>query len=450
MIDTLWDEQLGVREYKLIWREGVKGSLPPSRPVEREAVKVPVPPSRPVGQTNVAPSHQITHRQVDRPQPPAGPSRSAPSQPSSMPSRLEAPQPTPRVVESISRPATPPSPIVAKAEPTPASAQGLNIRSKASSSDIKPSAPVPIALDVTPSQASTSTLNIRARATTSLPTTRETPIVPAPSAIPKGLSIRSASTPTQIPTPKPVPSLLSRLNPSTSTPSLMPASTSTPTITNKRARAEDFAPNVPSHKEPPRRSLADRLAGPDKKQRVSSNPETGSAPSLLSRMSQQGQVSMPSSPQLPPQPINQFTMKRTAQPQPVPSSSGISIKQPTQTSSGLSIKRSGLLPTPAQSPGQGGFSIKNRSTSSTSTPTTQSPVQNEFKIKRTGLEVEPKIEVQPNVEVQVEDDTPVIRKGRGFAASNFGGVELLITPPNPSRPSSNGGRLQDRLGLQKR
>ena len=153
---------------------------------------------------------------------------------------------------------------------------------------------------------------------------------------------------------------------------------------------------------------------------------------------------MPSSPQLPNQPVNQFTIKRTAQPQPVPSSSGTSIQQSSQTSSGLSIKRSGLLPTPAQSPGLGGFSIKNRSTSSTSTPAVQSPIQNEFKIKRS------EIEVQPKVEVQVEDDAPVVRKGRGFAASNFGGVELLITPPNPPKSSSNGGRLQDRLGFQKK
>lgn len=153
---------------------------------------------------------------------------------------------------------------------------------------------------------------------------------------------------------------------------------------------------------------------------------------------------MPSSPNLPTQPNNQFTIKRTAQPQPVPSSSGISIKQPTQTSSGLSIKRSGLLPTPAQSPGLGGFSIKNRSTSSTSTPAVQSPIQHEFKSKRS------EIEVQPKVEVHVEDDTPLVRKGRGFAASNFGGVELLITPPNPPKLSSNGGRLQDRLGFQKK
>lgn len=443
MIDTLWDEQLGVREYKLIWREGVKGSLPPSKSVDREAVKAPLPPSRLVEKMSTGSSHHTTSRQVDRPQPPAGPSRSAPSQPSSIPSRPTS-KPASQVVEPILRPATPPSPIIAKAEAPPAPAQGLNIRSKASSSDIKPSFSDPSAPDVTPSQASTSTLNIRARATTSLPTTRETPIVPAPSAIPKGLSIRSASTPTQTPTPKPVPSLLSRLNPSTSTPSLMPASTSTPTITNKRARAEDFAPNAPSHEEPQRRSLAERLAGPEKKQRVSSNPETGSAPSLLSRMSQQGQVSMPSSPNLPTQPNNQFTIKRTAQPQPVPSSSGISIKQPTQTSSGLSIKRSGLLPTPAQSPGLGGFSIKNRSTSSTSTPAVQSPIQHEFKSKRS------EIEVQPKVEVHVEDDTPLVRKGRGFAASNFGGVELLITPPNPPKLSSNGGRLQDRLGFQKK
>jgi hypothetical protein len=158
---------------------------------------------------------------------------------------------------------------------------------------------------------------------------------------------------------------------------------------------------------------------------------------------------MPSSPILPPN-TNQFTIKRTAQPPPPPSS-GLSIKQPTQTSSGLSIKRSGLLPAPIQSAGPGGFSIKNRSTSSTSTPTTQSPIQNQFKIKRTEIEIRPKTEIQPKIEVQVEDDTPVVRKGRGFAAREFGNVdmELLITPPNPPKPF-NGGKLQDRFGIQKR
>jgi len=206
----------------------------------------------------------------------------------------------------------------------------------------------------------------------------------------------------------------------------------------------------------------DRLggSGSDKKQRVSSNPELGSGtPSLLSRMSQQGQASMPSSPKLPPN-TNHFTIKRTAQ---LPPPTGISIKQPPQTSSGLSIKRSGSQNSsglsikrsgsqtaPDQSPGPGGFSIKNRSTSSTSTPTTQSPIQNQFKIKRE-VDGEPKVEIQPKVEVQVEDNAPFVRKGRGFAAREFGNmdVKLLVTPPNPPKPF-NGGRLQDRLGLQKR
>ena len=158
-------------------------------------------------------------------------------------------------------------------------------------------------------------------------------------------------------------------------------------------------------------------------------------------MTQQGQASMPSSPKLPTQPSNQFTIKRTAQP---PPSTGLSITQPPQTSPGLSIKRSGLPPAPAQSPGPGGFSIKNRSTSSTSTPTTQSPIQNQFKIKR-------EVDIKPKVEVQVEDDAPVVRKGRGFAARESGNVdmELLVTPPDPPKPF-NGGRLQDRLGRQKR
>jgi hypothetical protein len=91
------------------------------------------------------------------------------------------------------------------------------------------------------------------------------------------------------------------------------------------------------------------------------------------------------------------------------------------------------------------LSIKNRSTSSTSTPTTQSPIQNQFKIKRTEIDVKPKIEVQ------VEDDAPVVRKGRGFAARELGNVdmELLITPPNPPKPF-DGARLQDRFGFQKR
>jgi hypothetical protein len=100
----------------------------------------------------------------------------------------------------------------------------------------------------------------------------------------------------------------------------------------------------------------------------------------------------------------------------------------------------------------GGISIKNRSTSSTSTPTTQSPIQNQFRIKRTGIEIKPKIEVQPKVEVEIDDDAPIIKKGRGFAAREFGNVdmELLITPPNPPKPSFTGGRLQDRFGFQKR
>jgi hypothetical protein len=447
MIDTLWDNELRVEEYNLIWREGVpslrpveKASIPPSRPVEKASI----PPSRPVEKTTTEPS-RVTSRQPDRPQPPAGPSRPATLQPPSIPSR-PIPDPAPRVVEPIPRPATPPSPVVAKAEPAPPPAQGLNIKSKATPSPIKQPTPASSAPDVKPPpQASTSTLSIRARATTSIPPKQDTSIVPAP-AVPQGLSIRSASTPTPTLIPKAeappkAPSLLSRLTPSTSTPSLTPT-------TNKRARAEDFTPNTPSQ-EQPRRSLVDRLNGPEKKARVSSNPEIGSGtPSLLSRMSQQGQASMPSSPKLPPS-FNQFTIKRTAQPSPPPSS-GLSIKQPTQTSSGLSIKRSGLLPAPIQSPGPGGFSIKNRSTSSTSTPTTQSPIQNQFKIKRTSeIEVQPKVEAQPKIEVQVEDDTPVVRKGRGFAAREFGNVELLITPPNPPKPF-NGGRLQDSFGFQKR
>jgi hypothetical protein len=450
MIDTLWDTGLRVEEYKLIWREGIpssrpveKASRPPSRPVEKASIT----PSRPVEKTGTEPS-RVTSRQPDRPQPPAGPSRPATSQHHSTPSR-PTPNPAPRVVEPIPRPATPPSPVVAKAEPAPIPTQGLNIKSKATPPPIKQTTPAPSAPDVKPPpQASTSTLNIRARATTSIPPKPETPAVPAPPAVPQGLSIRSASTPTptlmlkaEAEAALKAPSLLSRLTPSTSTPSLTPT-------TNKRARAEDFTPNIPSQ-EQPRRSLVDRLNGPEKKARVSSNPEIGSGtPSLLSRMNQQGQASMPSSPKLPPS-FNQFTIKRTAQPSPPPSS-GLSIKQPTQTSSGLSIKRSGLLPAPIQSPGPGGFSIKNRSTSSTSTPTTQSPIQNQFKIKRTSeIEVQPKVEAQPKIEVQVEDDTPVVRKGRGFAAREFGTVELLITPPNPPKPF-NGGRLQDSFGFQKR
>jgi hypothetical protein len=449
MIDTLWDTGLRVEEYKLIWREGIpssrpveKASRPPSRPVEKASIT----PSRPVEKTGTEPS-RVTSRQPDRPQPPAGPSRPATSQHHSTPSR-PTPNPAPRVVEPIPRPATPPAPVVANAEPAPVPTQGLNIKSKATPPPIKQPTPAPSASDVAPPpKASTSTLNIRARATTSIPPKSETPAVPAPPTVPQGLSIRSASTPTSTPTPQAetqpkAPSLLSRLTPSTSTPSLTPT-------TNKRARAEDFTPNTPSQGEP-RRSLVDRLNGPEKKARVSSNPEIGSGtPSLLSRMSQQGQASMPSSPKLPPS-FNQFTIKRTAQPSPPPSS-GLSIKQPTQTSSGLSIKRSGLLPAPIQSAGPGGFIIKNRSISSTSTPTTQSPIQNQFKIKRTELEVKPKIEVQPKVEVQVEDDAPVVRKGRGFAGREFGNVdmELLITPPNPPKPF-NGGRLLDRFGFQKR
>jgi hypothetical protein len=444
MIDTLWDNGLRVEEYKLIWREGVASS--------RSVEKAPIPPSRPVERTTTVPSRQGTSQQ----------SRLETSQPPSIPSR-PVPNSAPRVVEPIPKPATPPPPVVAKAEPAPVPTQGMNIKSKATSPKVKPSvpassvapdvkrsAPVQSAPDIRPPpQASASTLNIRARATTSIPpkSETETPAVPAPPAVPQGLSIRSASTPTSTPTPQAetqpkAPSLLSRLTPSTSTPSLTPT-------TNKRARAEDFTPNTPSQGEP-RRSLVDRLNGPEKKARVSSNPEIGSGtPSLLSRMSQQGQASMPSSPKLPPS-FNQFTIKRTAQPSPPPSS-GLSIKQPTQTSSGLSIKRSGLLPAPIQSAGPGGFIIKNRSISSTSTPTTQSPIQNQFKIKRTELEVKPKIEVQPKVEVQVEDDAPVVRKGRGFAGREFGNVdmELLITPPNPPKPF-NGGRLQDRFGFQKR
>jgi hypothetical protein len=163
-------------------------------------------------------------------------------------------------------------------------------------------------------------------------------------------------------------------------------------------------------------------------------------------MSQQGQASLPSSPK-PHTPINQFTIKRTAQPSPP---AGLSIKQPPQTSSGLSIKRSGSQTAPAIQ-NLGGLSIKNRSTSSTSTPTTQSPIQNQFKIKRTEIEIKPKIEAQPKVDVQVEDDAPVVRKGRGFAGREFANVdrELLITPPNPPKPF-NGGKLQDRFGFQKR
>jgi len=435
MIDTLWDTGLGVEEYKLVWRESVpssrtleKGPLPPSRPVEKASV----PPSRPGGTSNE--QSRVTSRQPDPPQPSAGPSRPATSQPPSIPSRL--PNPTPRVAEPIPRPATPPSPVVAKAEPASAPTQGLAIKSTAAPSLVNPSTPAPSAPDVSAPQTSTSTLNIRARATTSIPP-KQDPVVPAPPAVPQGLSIRSASTPTpKAEAPPKGPSLLSRLAPSTSTPSLTPT-------TNKRARAEDFTPDTPSQ-EQPRRSLVDRLGGPgsDKKQRVSSNPEIGSAPSLLSRMSQQGQVSMPSSPRLP-TPSNQFTIKRTTQ---APPPAGISIKQPTPIASGLSIKRSGHLPAPAQSPG--GLSIKNRSTSSTSTLTTQSPIQNQFKIKRE-VDIEPKVEVQPKAEVQVEDDAPVVRKGRGFATREFGNVELLITPPNPPMPF-NGGRLQDRIGFQKR
>ena len=428
MIDTLWDTGLGVEEYKLIWKE----SGPPSRSVEKGLL----PPSRPVERTNNEPSRDIS-RQADPPQPSAGPSRPATSQPPSIPSRL--PNPTPRVAEPNTRPATPPSPVIAKAEPAPAPVQGQAIKSKASLPVLKPSTPALVAPDLIPPQASTSNLNIRARATTSIPPKQDS-VVPAPPAVPQGLSIRSASTPTSTPTPTPAPpkgpSLLSRLAPSTSTSSLTPT-------TNKRARAEDFTPKTP-FQEQPRRSLVDRLGGPgsDKKARVSSNPEIGSAPSLLSRMSQQGQASMPSSPKLH-TPSNQFTIKRTAQP---PPPDGISIKQPTPTSSGFSIKRSGLLPAPAQSPG--GLSIKNRSISTTSTPTTQSPIQNQFKIKRE-VDIKPKIEVQPKVVVQVEDDAPVVRKGRGFAAREFGNVELLVTPPNPPKPF-NAGRLQDRIGFQKR
>jgi hypothetical protein len=461
MADILGDPKMRVEDIRLTWggrdrsRSPVKALPPKEKPVERTNAPVSRPP-QPQPQPQSQP--QAPARSVAPPQQ----SRQAPTVPQA-PIAPRAVAPTPTV-----RPATPPPPpkAIAKPAPEPAQPQGLNMKSKATPAAPSIKSTTPLIAPQVRSEAgpSTSTLNIRARATLpAIPAQKEEPVSfhPIPTLATQGLSIRSASTSTPGPlyaeiAPKPM-SLLSRLAPAIST----------PTTSNKRSRAEDFTststststPNTPSQPEGPvRRSLADRLGGSDKKQRVTSNPEVGGrTPSLLSRMGQSqnfiptsvSQTQSPSSRVQPNTAPDGFTIKRTAQPSPLPAPG----QSPATTENGFSIKRSGSgLPTTSAVQSPGGFSIKNRSISSTSTPT-QNHKDNGLQIKRTATPVQvtaptvpvPVLEQQSKPKIE-EDDAPIVRKGRGFAARSMGDGELLITPPNlPS--GGNGGRLQDRFKL---
>jgi len=440
MADILGDPKMRVEDIPLTW----------AKERERERSRSPV--------KQVLPSKVVTSSSVERTALPArqaeltGPhGRFAPTSQSRPVSVSTAPAPpAPRQMQPA-RPAVPPTtsaPPIIKAEPlaspeprtqaqAQAQAQGLSIKARATPPPSKQSTPVASASATITSlpQASTSSLSIRARAT--LPAiplkVGESAIVSSPVTTTQGLSIRSASTVSatpQIQTQPPRPmSLLSRLAPSTSTPSNTP--------TNKRSRAEDFASITPTTEEPIRRSLADRLGGSDKRQRVTSCleiPTASGTPSLLSRMGQ-NQISTAPDTQSHGRSNTAtgtvstgFTINRTAQAR---------LNPQISAGPGLTIKRSISPVAPASVESPGGFSIKNRSISSTPIPDNQATG---FKIKRESNEV-----IIPNyppkVEIEDEDDTPIVRKGRGFAARQMVDGELLVTPPNP--PS--GVRLQDRF-----
>jgi len=121
------------------------------------------------------------------------------------------------------------------------------------------------------------------------------------------------------------------------------------------------------------------------------------------------------------------------------------------TSSGFTLKRTGtpkghppLPPLPTIQPTSASasvFNIKNRSTSISTAPDgvkiryplPESAISEGLSIKRT--QPTPTHPLQANPPMEEADDTPIIRKGRGFAAKEYG--EVLITPPNPFFPHGN-------------
>jgi hypothetical protein len=303
-----------------------------------------------------------------------------------VPAQSEQPHPTPPLSQDP-----------AKLEST---SQGLSIKSRAGPI---PPAPTPISAP-TPVHESNPGFSIRSRATGA-----QNNAGPSSQNTPQGLSIRSASTPitTQ---PKvlpssgsPAPSLLSRLS----------APSATELITKKRPRNDEHDMNssttpIDNTMYSRRLSLADRLGTTEdgtKRLKVQGT-------SLLSRMTSDQPTSNAES--------QGFTLKRSGLPAPPTNQ-----EMPSEIKSGLSIKNR-AIPTPAPSTPSAGLQIRGNRTSAES---------NIVPVTSTGT--------GPSIEA--EDDEPIIRKGRGFAARQI--QEILITPPNMiQRPSGRAGDLAKRLG----